>query len=110
MLDEYLARCTNLKSLLILSSRPITDAGLVHLAKLTALEEINLGRTQATDAGRSALARAERNFASWDSKTRDRQRHRQTEEGVARAHCRKRENNARTAEHMIEIRVGIIRG
>ena len=41
-----------------LDSTPVTDAGLAHLAGLTALESLRLSNTQVTDAGVAELQKA----------------------------------------------------
>ncbi|MDW8038002.1 MAG: protein kinase, partial [Thermoguttaceae bacterium] len=52
----HLAKLTNLQSL-DLSETKITDAGLVHLAKLTNLQDLNLSWPKITDAGLVHLAK-----------------------------------------------------
>ena len=58
--DAGLAHLAGLTALefLHLGGTQVTDAGLVHLAGLTALEYLNLSRTQVTDVGVAELQTA----------------------------------------------------
>ena len=52
----HIGRMTNLEILLLVNSRRITDAGLIHLRKLPRLTELTLDGLGITDAGLIYLA------------------------------------------------------